>query len=208
MKITVMSHIYSMVMVGTFKKQLQKHMCSDDIKKIIHLTNKEYKEILKRAPEIGGKKNMFISNYHMGAYLIALYKNTKDKISVEEFRKIIVDGLNDFSFIKRKMKNKDLLSKKFKDKVIKAGIWCEQNKDVYPTNWLVSVKDEKNSDLTNLVFTRCGLCNLCKNEGVPEFLSLLCETDYITMSFAGCKLKRPTTIGNGDDSCDFYITRK
>lgn len=172
------------------------------------MTNKEYKAILKRAPEIGGNKNFFIANYHMGAYLIALYKNTKDTLSIGEFDKIIAKGLNDFSYMKKKMQKKDLLSMKFKEKIIKAGVWCEQNKDVYPTNWLVSVQDEKNPDLTNIVFTRCGLCYLCKNEGVPEFLPSLCETDYITMSFAGCKLERPTTLGKGDDCCNFNITRK
>jgi hypothetical protein len=27
------------------------------------------------------------------------------------------------------------------------------------------------------------------------------------MSFAKCKLERPTTLGKGDTCCDFYITR-
>lgn len=162
----------------------------------------------ERAPEIGGKKNYFIANYYMGSYLIALYKNIKDVLSLVEFNGIIVDGLHGFSYMKKKMLKTNLLSSEFKEKLIKAGLWCEENINVYPTNWLVSVKDENNPHLTNLVFTRCGLHGLCKSEGVPELLPSLCETDYIVMSFAGCKLERPTTLGEGNDCCNFYITRK
>ena len=132
MKMTAMSWVYPIVMKGAFKNQLQKRFDKNEIKELIRLTNKEYWAVLKRAPEIGGNKNFFIANYHMGAYLIALYKNTKDTLSIGEFSRIIEDGLNDFSFMKRKMQKKDLLSIEFKEKIIKAGAWCEHNIDIYP----------------------------------------------------------------------------
>ncbi|MGL6104608.1 L-2-amino-thiazoline-4-carboxylic acid hydrolase [Romboutsia sp.] len=61
--------------------------------------------------------------------------------------------------------------------------------------------------LTNVVFTNCGLCTLCKKEGVEEFTKSLCATDYITMSFANCHLERQTTLAEGNSCCDFHIRR-
>jgi hypothetical protein len=43
---------------------------------------------------MGGRKNIFMGSYLMGAYLIALYKNTKDKLSLNDLDEIISDGLN------------------------------------------------------------------------------------------------------------------
>lgn len=208
MKITVTVRIYPFIMRSVVKKQLSVYYPDKEVKKILVPTNKEYLEVVKRAPTIGGSRNMFLSSYLMGAYLIALYKNVRNKLSLEQMNELISNGLNEFSYMKKMMQKEDLLSSKYKQKIRKAGIWCEENKDVYPTNWLVQVKEMDNVNLTHIVFTRCGLCALCQKEGIPEFTPCLCMTDYITMSFANCKLERPTTLGKGDTCCDFYITRK
>jgi hypothetical protein len=50
----------------------------DLLKKI----SNEYKAILRRSPDIGGSKNIFMSTYLMGTYLISIYKNTKGTGSV------------------------------------------------------------------------------------------------------------------------------
>ena len=128
-------------------------------------------------------------------------------LPVSELDKIISGGLNSFSWIKKRMKKMKLLSMEYKRKLAKAGEWCEQNKDVYPTNWLVSVEDIEKPDLTHIVIKRCALCALCQSEGVPFFTPSLCATDYLVMSFADAKLERPTILSNGGSCCDNYITR-
>lgn len=208
MKIIAIAYAYPFIMKHVVKSQLNKYFHKAHIQKLMKKTTIDYIQIVKSAPDIGGNKNIFMSSYLMGAYLISLYKNTKDTISLDEFDKLVADGLNDFEFMKKQMQKQDLLSQEYKDKVEKAGSWCYENKDKYPTNWLVSVKDKENSKLTHIEFTRCGLCTLCEKENVPELTPSLCATDYITMSFADCKLERPTTLGKGDKCCDFYITRK
>jgi hypothetical protein len=195
-------------MKSVIKKQLLLHYSKMEVKNILSETNKEYVNVIRRAPDIGGNKNVYLSTYLMGAYLIALYKKVRTELSLDQMNEIISLGLNDFSYMKKMMRKYDLLSSEYKQKVYKAGLWLEENRDKYPTNWLVSVKEIDNADLTHIVFERCGLYALCKNEEVPEFTSCLCMTDYITMSFANCNLERPTTLGSGDNCCDFYITRK
>lgn len=203
-----MVYTYPYILKRVVNTQLQKYYAKTELEKIMKRTANGYFKVLKRAPEIGGNRNIFLSSYLMGAYLISLYKNTKDRININEFDKIIADGLNNFNFMKKQMRKTDLLSIKYKEKIEKAGRWCNDNKDKYPTNWLVSVKDKENNNLTHIVFTRCGLCTLCNKENVPELTPSLCATDYITMSFADCKLERPATLGKGNQYCDFYITRK
>lgn len=206
MKMNISSYVYEIILQSHVKDQLCKYYSKDNIKELVKKVHKEYRAIVRRSPDIGGNKNIFISSYLMGAYLIAVYKNTKDKLSIADWNKIISDVLNNFKFIKKRMKKVDLLSVNYKNKIIQAGEWCKKNKDKYPINWQVEVKNKENSNLTHIVFTKCGLCILCKKEGVPEFTASLCKTDYITMSFANCKLERPTTLEKGNNCCDFYIT--
>jgi hypothetical protein len=207
MKMPIMAYIYPILLSSVVKEQLYKYYSEYNIEYLLKKIRNEYKAILRRSPDIGGSKNIFMSSYLMGVYLIALYKNTRDKLSLAELDFIILEGLKNFEFMKRRMRKVDLLSVGYKSKMIQAGKWCKKYEEKYPANWQVEVKQQENPDLTHVVFTKCGLCVLCKSEGVPEFISSLCNTDYITMSFAECKLERPTTLGNGDTCCDFYITR-
>lgn len=207
MKMTIMAATYPMILQGVVKEQLHKYYSKDDTKKLLQKVLSEYRAIIRRSPDIGGRKNLFMGSYLMGAYLIAVYKNTRDKLSLTDMDKIISEGLYNFGFMKKRMKKVDLLSMSYKSKIEAAGEWCKKNSNKYPTNWQVEVKHKENPDMTHIVFTKCGLCALCKSEGVPEFISSLCATDYITMSFAQCKLERPTTLGKGNGCCDFYITK-
>jgi hypothetical protein len=208
MKMTIMAYAYPIILRGVVKEQLSKYYSRDNIKDLNEKIHNEYRAIIKRSPDMGGRKNIFMGSYLMGAYLIALYKNTKEKLRLADLDEIISDGLKNFRFIKKRMSKIDLLSVSYKNKIKQAGEWCKRNKEKYPTNWQVEVRDKENPDLTHIVFSKCGLCFMCKSEGVPEFISSLCVTDYITMSFAKCKLDRPTTLGKGSNCCDFYITRE
>lgn len=207
MKMSLMAYVYPMILRSVVKEQLFKHYSEFNLNELLKKIRNEYKAIVRRSPDIGGSKNIFMGSYLMGAYLIALYKNTRDKLNLADLDFIISEGLQNFEFMKKRMGKIDLLSAGYKNKIVQAGEWCKKNEDKFPANWQVEVKQQENPNLTHIVFTKCGLCVLCKNEGVPEFISSLCATDYITMSFAECKLERPATLGNGDSCCDFYIRR-
>jgi len=125
MKLTAMAYAYPFIMKGIIKKQLKKYYDKAKLKNIITKTTREYKKIVKNSPNIGGNKNIFLNSYLMGAYLVSLYKNTKDTISLNEFDEILATGLNNFEFMKKQMSKVDLLSIQYKEKIEKAGRWCE-----------------------------------------------------------------------------------
>ncbi|MEQ8156719.1 MAG: L-2-amino-thiazoline-4-carboxylic acid hydrolase [Clostridiaceae bacterium] len=170
MKMSVMAYAYPIILRSVVKEQLRKHYSQYNIEDLFKKIRNEYKAILRRSPDIGGCKNIFMDSYLMGAYLIALYKNTKDKLSLADLDLIISEGLKNFEFMKKRMRKIDLLSVGYKNKIVQAGQWCKKNEDKFPDNWQVEVKQQENPDLTHIVFTKCGLCVLCKNEGVPEFI--------------------------------------
>lgn len=206
MKMTVSAYVFPIISKKFMKEQLNKYYSQKDIKGLIKKINKEYKAVVRRAPDIGGSKNIFSGVYLMSTYLIAAYKNTKDKINTDEWNNIIAYVLNNFEPVKKRMAKDNQLSESYKNKIMEASKWCKENEHKYPTNWQFELKDKKNQNLTHKVFTKCGLCALCKKEGVPEFTTCLCTTDYITVGFCNCKLERPTTLAKGDNCCDFYIT--
>lgn len=208
MKLSLMGRVYPLVMKRLVKKQLLKQFDKDYIDTVLGKVHLLYKQIIKRTSDLGGNENIFIKNIYMGSYIIAFYKTTKDKISFPELDRIIADGLDGFTLLKRKMSKADLSSNTYRRKLQKAAAWTQQNRNKYPGNWLLSVPDHIKSDGVYYEFAQCGLCTLCRQEGASELTPLLCKTDYLTIGFSGCKLTRTKTLANGDTCCDFWIHRK
>lgn len=205
MKLSFMELAYPLVLDKLVKKQLVKQFDQGYVKKVLSNVHLLYKQILRRAPDWGGCRNIFMKNIYMGSYIIAVYQATKDKISLTDLNGILVDCLNNFSLLKKAMKGRDLSSAEYREKLKKAAVWSQQNRYQYPGNWLLCVPDHRKPNGVYYEFTQCGLCTLCRQEGVPELMPLLCNTDYITIGFAGCKLSRTKTLANGDSCCDFWI---
>lgn len=206
MHMTISAYIFPIISRKIVSEQLSRYYPKNDLKKLIKNINKEYTSIVKRASDIGGSKNIFSGIYLMSMYLIAAYKNTTEKINIDEWNKLIANIITNCDFVKNRISKNNQLSKSYKNKIMEASKWGKDNKDKYPDNWQVELKDGENPNLTHKVFTKCGLCNLCKKEGIPEFTPCLCATDYITVGFSNCKLYRPTTLAKGDSCCDFYVT--
>jgi len=60
-----------------------------------------------------------------------------------------------------------------------------------------------------LNFTRCGLADWFRDQGVPEIAPIACEGDFIVAEFlTGLELKRTKTIAGGDDICDFRYVKE
>ena len=56
-------------------------------------------------------------------------------------------------------------------------------------------------------FIKYCLDELCKNENASELTSLICEMDFISFSFANCRLIREKTLSNVNDYCDFLVIK-
>ena len=206
MRYGLIEMFYGKILTNVLKKQFVKNPKLQELDTKIILN--EYKKIIKRAPYIGGSKNMCQGSYIMGAYIISVYKTIKNIVSLSELDRMIADGLNSFTFMKKSISKVNMISQEYRDKIRKYGEWCERTSEKYPNNWKVHLENTNNTDMTNMVFTKCALCNMTKEENVPELINSMCATDFITFSFAKCKLTRNSTIGNGDEKCNFIIERE
>ncbi|MEG0295887.1 MAG: L-2-amino-thiazoline-4-carboxylic acid hydrolase [Clostridium sp.] len=205
MKMLLMGNTYPLILDGVIKEQLQLYFDKDSVKTIIKKVNEEYKAVIKRAPDIGGKENIFIDIMYLGSYVIALYKNMKDKVTIEQFNVMIKNGIENCDLLKKKMKKIDISSVEYNEKLEIAEKWSESNKEKYPTNWILKLPKDVKSDGIYFEFNRCALCALCKSEGVLELIPSLCEIEYIVLNMANCTLTRRKTLGGGDACCNFWI---
>ena len=57
-------------------------------------------------------------------------------------------------------------------------------------------------------YTECGVCKLCKDEGVPHLAKYMCSLDYLLVDIVGIGLDRTTTIAEGGNKCDFRFYEK
>jgi hypothetical protein len=58
-------------------------------------------------------------------------------------------------------------------------------------------------------FTRCGLVDWFKDQGVPEIAPIGCEGDLIVAEYyQGLEFIRTKTIANGDEYCDFRFVKE
>ena len=53
----------------------------------------------------------------------------------------------------------------------------------------------------------CGICKLGKRENCFEFVPCLCNMDERNYRNEGGQLHRTKTLAQGDDCCNFHVTR-
>ncbi len=163
---------------------------------------KEYKEIVARTPALG-KGNSLTKILYIGCYLISFYKAAPDVIDekcFEELVKYLCDEM-----IRRQKEDESAFSEKNIRTREEAA--RKSQTSVYEMDWKSTFRriDKDNYEFT---YTKCGLCELGRREGCFHLIKYLCMTDFISFDKGGAKLIRDHTLANGDDYCDFHVSRK
>ena len=148
-----------------------------------------------------------LKKYYENSEIKNIVKNTKEKLSLEDFDELIQTGLKNCFLLKLKMKKVDYLAKKYIDKLHKNSKWAKENQEKFPWTWQLQIPINQNSGELYYEFTNCGLCKLCSAENVPEIIGLMCKIDYLLLNFSNFKLLRNKTLAQGNDCCDFRILR-
>lgn len=207
MEVTTKGKLYLVMLEKLVKEELEGHFTREELKSVLTMTKKECDAILMRTPEMGGEKNVLLSNMYFGAYLIALYRHIRSKIKLDELGNMIQKGMKSNKMVRMKAAGVDFFSDKYQSKMRAGMQWAKENQEKYPWTWQFNIRlIDQNS--FRLDFTKCGLCELCRAEGTPELTPLLCATDFLLAEMSGCKLKRTKTLAQGADCCDFVYQRK
>lgn len=167
-------------------------------KKVKH----EYKAMLLRTSDIGGSS--LEMNLYIAAFVFSLHKAEPDKINPDVVNEMVT-AVFDSPFMVKAHKNKKctLFTDKVQDQKVKESIASQTSK--YELDWKFHY--EKGIDEFRNTYTECGICKLGKRENCFEFVPCLCNMDERNYKNEGGRLYRTKTLAQGDECCDFYVTK-
>lgn len=165
----------------------------------------EFKGIIARQPEIGGRRNNLMMRLYWAAYWTAAYKVFPQRITNEIFERLVyapcysdimrkMSGGKNF-FTEKNMKTRERLSK-------------DPTFNAYPENWKYSFSYNMSVPECTIIYTRCAICEMKKREGCSRLVRYMCITDFANQELMRNQLIRTKTLGNGDDCCDYHIIGK
>lgn len=173
-----------------------------DMKAYQKKVKKLFKDMLLRTPDIGGSS--LESNLYIAAFVFSLHKAAPEKIT-PEIVDAMVTAVFESPFIVKVHKNKEctLFADKVQDKKLQESRESQHSK--YEMDW--KFEYQKGTDEFYNTYTECGICKLGQRENCFEFVPCLCNMDERSYRLDGGQLHRTKTLANGDECCDFHVTR-
>lgn len=77
-----------------------------------------------------------------------------------------------------------------------------------PFNWNTEVIPGRDTDECTILYRKCGLCALGRQEGLLHLVPHMCALDILSVEWMGGVLYRTETLAAGGDCCDFYVCKK
>ena len=200
MKYSFKVWFYGQFFHGTCKPQYKRRNISNKVLKDII---KEYKSIVIRAKDMNDEK--LLSSYIMGIYFIAMNRWTG--LSPEENYNLLADGLKNSKMFRKGLGNaEDYLDEK---KMPLRYQWAEESKKrKNENNWVLDVLPRCDEYDLGYNYFECGICKICRDEGVFERAQYLCKLDFLLADMMNAKLVRTKTLAEGAELCDFRYSLK
>lgn len=173
-----------------------------DLKQYKKAVKREYKAMLLRTPDIGGSS--LEMNLYIAAFVFSLHKAEPEKITPEIVNEMVT-AVFDSPFMVKAHANKKctLFTDKVQDQKVKESIASQTSK--YELGW--KFQYEKEVDEFYNTYTECGICKLGKRENCFAFVPCLCNMDERNYRNEGGELHRTKTLAQGDECCNFHVTR-
>lgn len=163
---------------------------------------KEYREIIRRQPEIGGKKNNLIAGLYTAAWMMAVYRTDPVRVTEEVFDGMVKAVCASDIFVKMN-KGRNFFTEK--NIGTRNRLQSDPEFNSYPENWKYTFTYDMSVPECKITYTRCAICETARRENCFHLMKYLCTTDFAQQELMGNTLIRTKTIGNGDDICDFHI---
>jgi len=192
-----------LLFVGSFRRELIGTLNFDRIQaKTITASAKHlYHDIIRHLLDFE-KGDIFQMNIVSCAMLSAFYLNMPKKPDVSQMadyyeNAMMIPAMKLFCRLggKQKFSEKDIQSMK-KTAAFKAA-------DRNPYSWNMDYYPYADGSGYEARFTKCGICTLMTELGIPEVIPAMCRLDY-AMSKAGgaTEFVRKNTLGSGGPYCD------
>jgi len=191
----------------TIFKFIKQYWKDIDIKNVKRISKKNYKDMIKRTPDIGSlRKNPLRVCLTSGILWLSIYEAMEGKMDQEQFGEMVSATMEAPILKKNFQKQKAFDIKTQKKKIEKNKIANAVSDSEF--NWNTELILGRDENEYTVIYHRCGLCALGKQEHHEELIPYMCKMDYETIAMMGGVLKRKGTIATGADCCDFYICKK
>ena len=190
---------------GSIKKSLNKRLSPPLTKAVMNNGEKEYRLLIERAPELG-KGNPFSLNMYFACVFIGVWRGSGKALSPETMADIMTECLIRlkpfFGLINlNKPRHAKLVQYHMAEKYMK---WCDKHATDYPSTWEMTGNTENRRGIYYELHS-CPICALCKQEGILEIMSSLCQLDTLMFSMMHGKLIRNQMIAAGGEMCDYWV---
>lgn len=206
MKYDIYAKVMWTLLRRNFTKELACFLNKADSKAIMVKGKQEYRKIIVRTDGIGGmKRNPMTMNLINGSMLIAVYKASKGRVTVDQMGQIYMNALSGNAVV-RKFSKKDCFNADWQKK--RNEVALKSQKREFSNDWVSEFLPGKNVNEYGINFYECGICKLCKQENCFELASQMCKFDYVMAEAMGAELTRTKTIAGGNQLCDFFYRKK
>ena len=207
MKNSLCEKIMWYVLSPTIFQFIKQYWKDIDIKNVKRISKKNYKDMIKRIPDIGSlRKNPLRVCLTSGILWLSIYEAMEGKMDQEQFGEMVSATMEAPILKKNFQKQKAFDIKTQKKKIEKNKIANAVSDSEF--NWNTELILGRDENEYTVIYHRCGLCALGKQEHHEELIPYMCKMDYETIAMMDGVLKRKGTIATGADCCDFYICKK
>ena len=180
-----------------------------DIPGLRRRARETYRQMIGRTPDIGPlKENSLRICQAAGMLWLSVYEAAEGNMSEERFGGMVDASMN-APLVKKSFRAKGKTAftlegqKKRREKAVRGNAAPGG-----AFNWNTEVILGRDADEYTILYHRCGLCALGKQEGLPQLVPYMCAVDTMSFDWMGGRLIRTQTLASGGELCDFYICRK
>ena len=195
------------MMTGRMKKGIKEILPDVDADSLIRSAKPIYQDLLSKIDGIS-EKNPMAMNITTSFIIIAIWLASDRRITVDQMYQVMEITM-DWGVMKKMYGGYDLNTEKGVAKVSAKMRKSAQYNDMHPeeTNtFIVGFDEDLHRDGFYYYFTQCPIANFCKENGYEEINPVLCRIDYLTAKLMHGKLHRQTTIADGGEICDYWVT--
>ena len=172
---------------------------------------REYDSFTSRLPHYEDEmnKSMFYAN---GPWMLSNYRSLLNEFNLNQ--KQALEMLRQISNFKhrKKFENQSMIMKFIYPRIAKYDFL----RDATLKKFMIKMDEKygwaavipKSDAYIAVDYTKCGLTNWFRDQGVPEIAPIACEGDYIQFAlWKGLRFERTQTIANGGEICDMRFVK-
>ena len=168
-------------------------------------------EEIKDAPKLDIDRGNLAAYIKLSILVMAMVKLYKEiglsEYEIGEFIYKTADEYYCLSPIKKWIQHKLFFSRLNIRQILKRQQMSEQHENGI-NGFRLKYVEGRNQNELGVDYLKCGICDYFARKNMLEYVKYCCLVDYAITKNLGISFSRTTTLGNGDEKCDFRFAKK